>query len=192
MGTRGFVGFVADGKETITYCQYDSYPSGVGLNVLHWARTVTDWNEVRRQAAALVHVDDDTPPTPEQIERLRQYADTDVSTRKLTEWYVLLRETQGEPALILESGHAEHASEWPGDSLFCEWGYLIDLDQSVLEVYRGFQTKPHTTGRFHDRTRDGGPEPSYGGGSTYYPVRLVRTWKFSELPDEPVFLRLES
>ena len=36
MSTRGFIGFVIDGTEKIAYNHYDSYPSALGLNVLHW------------------------------------------------------------------------------------------------------------------------------------------------------------
>lgn len=184
MSTRGFVGFVADEHETITYSHSDSYPDYLGINVLDWARSVDDWGEVKAQAAALVHVDDDTPPTPEQIERLSPYARESVSTRELTDWYVLLRETQGDPAAILAAGHAEHAPDWPADSLFCEWGYLLDLDRGVLEVYRGFQDEPHTDGRFHDRPRPTGRYAASG----YYPVRLIASWKLTELPDTHAFL----
>jgi hypothetical protein len=28
------------------------------------------------------------------------------------------------------------------DSLFCEWGYVINLTTNRLEIYRGFQKKP--------------------------------------------------
>lgn len=180
MGTRGFVGFVADAKETITYNQFDSYPDHLGVNVLNWARSVGDWQATKGQAAALVHVSDDVPPTPEQIEALRGYANTSVSTKELTEWYVLLRETHGSPADILVAGHAVHAPEWPGDSLFCEWGYLVDMDAGVLEVYQGFQTRPHKSGRFHDR-----PRPTH---SEYYPVRRVASWPLSELPSDTQFV----
>lgn len=196
MSTRGFLGFVADNHETITYSHADSYPDYLGINVLDFARSVDDWGEVKRQAAALVHVDDDTSPTPEQIERLTPYADFGVDThaydtatgrhveRKVPSWYQLLRETQGDPAAILAAGHADHAPEWPGDSLFCEWGYLIDLDQGVLEVYRGFQDEPHTEGRFQLRLT-----PRRQRGEGYYPVRRIASWPLADLPDTGAFLK---
>lgn len=38
MGTRGFVGFVIDGQEKIGYNHFDSYPDGLGVDVLSWLR----------------------------------------------------------------------------------------------------------------------------------------------------------
>lgn len=185
MSTRGFLGFVAEGHETITYVHFDAYPSGLGADVLRFARSVTDWDAVKRQAAAIVHIDADVPPTPEQCTALERFADHEVGGKDPSpdaEWYRLLRHTQGDPAALLEAGHAAHDPAWPGDSLFCEWGYLLDLDAGVLEVYGGFQKRPHTGGRFSDRKcRDG-----------YHPVRRVASWLLTELPDDAALDALES
>lgn len=191
MGTRGMLGFVADGKETITYKQFDSYPAGLGADVLEWARAITDWDAVKVQAAAIVHVDDATaPPTVDQEANLLTLANYTVNTHTIADsegyavprdtpsWYQVLHRTQGEPAAILRAGHAVHVPEWPGDSLFCEWGYVVDMDAMVLEVYTGFQRSPHTSGRFADRKTD----PSY------YPIKLVATWPLTGLPTDDEFL----
>ena len=39
MGTRGIVGFVSGGQEKLTYNHSDSYPSGLGVAVLEWAKS---------------------------------------------------------------------------------------------------------------------------------------------------------
>jgi hypothetical protein len=181
MSTRGFLGFVANEHETITYVHYDAYPSALGADVLTWARTVTDWDTVREQAANLVHIDGDVMPTPEQYEALTQFAKqgADPETEPGEEWYRLLYRTFGDPAATLASGHAPHAPEWPGDSVWCEWGYLIDCDAKQFEVYQGFQTRPHK-GRFTDR-----PANERSG---YYPVKLLASWPLDALPDDDGFL----
>lgn len=185
MGTRGFVGFVAGERETICYNQFDSYPSGVGLEMLRFALGITDsesrFAQARVRAAALVHVSDEVPPTQKDIDALEPYTDTRVGgTGPDLNWYQLLRETQGDPEKILESGRAEHVPEWPADSVFCEWGYLLDLDTLVLEVYRGFQKAPHTDGRYHGLHVE---------GDNYYPVRLIASWPLNALPTREEFLR---
>jgi hypothetical protein len=181
MSTRGFLGFIANGRETITYVHYDAYPGALGADVLKWARTVTDWDAVRQQAANLVHIDGDVTPTPEQYEALAPYAKqgADPETEPGEEWYRLLYATFGDPAATLAAGHSPHAPEWPGDSVWCEWGYLIDCDEKRFEVYQGFQTRPHE-GRFADR-----PANERSG---YYPVKLLNSWPLDALPDDDDFL----
>ena len=178
MGTRGTFGFVVDGEEKLAYNHFDSYPSALGVDVLNWLRTA-DLAEVKAKAGAVRLVTDATPPTPEDVERLRKWANTGVSTTQLDEWYVLLRDTQGDPAAILEAGVMEDGGDFPLDSLFCEWGYVVDLDAGTFEVYRGFQTTPHTEGRFAAREVN---ERRANGG--YHPIRLVASWPLTNLPTD--------
>jgi hypothetical protein len=181
MSTRGFLGFVADQHETITYVHYDAYPGGLGADVLKWARTVTDWDTVRQQAAALIHIDGDIMPTPEQLAALAPYAQEGVGGAKDDpgeEWYRLLHGTFGDPAATLAAGHAPHSPDWPGDSVWCEWGYLIDCDEKRFEVYKGFQTIAHK-GRFSGRKTS--------SRSGYQPVKLHRSWPLDALPDDDDF-----
>lgn len=179
IGTRGFITFVVNGVEKTAYNHFDSYPDGVGLHVLGWLRRVcTDLDTVREQARALRVVDPDSTPTAEDIERLRDFADHRVSSQRLDEWYVLLRKTQGRPEQILRAGVIEDSAEFPTDSLFAEWGYVIDLDAQAFEIYRGFQKRPHSKGRFADRA----------GSRGYAPVALAKTWPLRALPDDMEFL----
>lgn len=184
MGTRGFVGFQSDNKETITYNQYDMYPSGTGVGVLEFVRVIARDPHIeaayKAKAAEIKQVNQDTPPTRDEIVNLIQFSNLNVSNRDAEEWYVLLRETHGVPSLILDSGYAEHVPEWPKDSLFCEWGYLVDFDRRTLEVYEGFQTQPVTEGRWA-----GGLLPT---GNDYYPVKKVGEFSFDDLPTNDEFV----
>jgi hypothetical protein len=65
------------------------------------------------------------------------------------------------------------SSDFPADSLFCEWAYVFDIDNMKLEVYKGFQTKPHTKGRFAATTAQ---RDSSASGETYYPVKLTKVF----------------
>jgi hypothetical protein len=62
------------------------------------------------------------------------------------------------------------------DSLFCEWGYVINLDDEVLEVYRGFQTEPHKN-RYTDYVYE-------SGGETYYPCKLIKFLPLNDIPND--------
>ncbi|ONK13096.1 hypothetical protein [Streptomyces sp. MP131-18] len=189
MGTRGFITLAVDGENKTTYNQWDSYPEGLGLTVVSWAREAAkDLDAVRKAVTALRVVTEDDSPTDEDIERLRRFADFEVDRsawngetyvpRERPSWYQLLRRTQGDPAAMIRAGVIESADEFPADSLFAEWGYVVDLTAETFEVYQGFQTRRHRQGRFADMTpeRDG-----------YYPVRLVKSWLLAELPGDKDF-----
>lgn len=127
MGTRGFVGF--------------------GVDVLTWLRTaVEDLDTLRRQASELRVVDEATPPTEQDAERLRPFMDTNVGRQSQADWYCLLRGTQGDPAAILRAGAIEDAATFPSDSLYAEYGYLVDLDAQAFEAYIGFQCAKPSAG----------------------------------------------
>lgn len=179
MGTRGFIGFVVDGQEKIAYNHFDSYPEGLGKDVLAWLRLDFDIEFLRTAARTLRVVTDETPPTDDDIERLRPFTNRSVGERKeRPDWYQLLRETQGKPGEMLRAGVILDASDFPLSSLFAEWGYLVDLDAETLEVYRGFQQHHHSWGRFAGRP----------GQDGYYPCALLKSWPLSGLPDDEAFV----
>jgi hypothetical protein len=184
MGTRGFVGFVADGTEKIAYNRSDSYPEGLGLDVLSWLRGVSDMDSLRSGIADLRVVSDERP-TAEDVERLKPWTNLNVGEQSEDDWYCLLRKTQGYPAEMLKAGYIEDAGEFPTDSLFAEWGYIVDADAQTFEVFKGFQREPHDKGRFAARTPQ---RPSSALGSTYYPVALVASFPLKELPSDDAFM----
>lgn len=191
MGTRGFVGFAVDGVEKIAYNHWDSYPEGLGATVLDYLRAmVGEGNEgLQRELAKALSVVPDRGPTDGEREALAQFRDDSVGgpiTEPRQEWYKLLRGTQGEPGAILHAGYYEDAGDFPRDSLFCEWGYLVDFDNRVLEVYEGFRQSPPTEGRWvgakplKDNTSIGGQ---------YHPVQRVAVFAFDELPTTDEFCK---
>lgn len=181
MSTRGFVGFVINGAEKIAYNHCDSYPAGLGIDTLTWLRGV-DPEVLEGQARALRVVDPDSVPTDDDQRQLAEWADTSVGEQSLDDWYCLLHKTQGNPALILRAGVIEDAGAFPCNSLFAEWGYLVDLDRGVFEVYEGVQQSPHDRGRFAGR-------PSACDG--YAPVALAASWPLAELPDDKTFAAVD-
>lgn len=199
MSTRGFFTFVAGGVEKTAYQHHDSYPDGFGLVVLDFLRAALPqelpeaFHDAARELEARVRairvVTKKDTVTADDVVHLAPWTDTSVSRPlspgELPDWYQLLRGTQFNVAAILEAGVIEDASEFPQDSLFAEWGYVVDLDEGLLEVYKGFQHHPHRDGRFATRE----PAKRFGGGDIYYPVRLVKTFMLHEpLPTRDEFL----
>lgn len=63
------------------------------------------------------------------------------------------------------------------DSLFCEYAYVIDLDNDILEIYLGFnKNKNAEFGLFSDLERN------LKENETYRTVALFRQYKFSKIP----------
>lgn len=180
MGTRGSLGFIAEGNAKFTYNHYDSYPDGLGLDVLRWLReTVANDGETesRVQVTLMSPVEEDASPTPGELEFFSEFHDPRVS--RGDDWYALLRDTQGNPAKILRARYYVDASEFPLDSLFCEFAYVVDFDARVLEAYEGFQRTSPTRGRWVGfQANDGG----------YYPSAWRAAWSFDELPTDDEFI----
>jgi hypothetical protein len=213
MGTRGFLGWKIDGKITTTYNHFDSYPSGLGNSVL---KALTDQlTEIRAaQNGALLHLPEAavlilgakfrvlrTITENQQVsaadrKRLAHRHDSRVSTGKDT--YALLRHQQGDLTAILDDGITVRAhANWPKDSLFCEWGYLVNfsLPEPCLEVYRGFQHTAPTAGEWFRPNARPPMKPVYGNlpdgswgitgrrRSEYYPVNRIASFSLLALPE---------
>lgn len=183
MSTRGFLGFVAKGREVITYNHSSSYPGGLGLNVLNWLRSA-NMDVAAKVAPNVRAVSDDVPPTDEDVEALASFYDRSVDRGRSDEtgrptWYQLTRGLQGDLGAMLCVGYAlafaDYACGFPG----CEYGYVVDFDAKRFEVYKGCQHERHSAGRFADRG------PVFDG---HFPCRLVASWPLAELPDEDGFI----
>ncbi len=152
------MGVVIDGEVKAAYNHSDSYPDWLGIDVLDALRN-RSITQMRRQAKKIRFVTG--APTPEDMEALKAYSDKGVSTGE--DWYSTLRNLQGDLLGTLEAGIMEDYASFALDSLFCEWGYLVNLDDGALEIYKGFQSSHHADGRFASDTENRG----------YYPIRLV-------------------
>lgn len=179
MGTRGAYGFRIDGQDKITYNHFDSYPGVLGRDIVNHINTaLDDWGKevILERARSIELVEKDSTPSEDQIENLSKYADTRVSTGQLDEWYVLLRDMQGKLYDHLQAGLMIDGHDFMASSLFCEWAYIVNLDENTLEVYRGFQKEPHDLGRYSDMETD--------PGSDYEPVALVADFPLWELDED--------
>lgn len=177
MGTRGVYGFRIDGQDKVTYNHFDSYLVGLGRNIIKELRGY-DYGRLVEVARSIVLVNKETPPTPEQIERLKKYADMDVSTKCIDDWYVLLRRSQGTmwPWFIGSLPVMVDNHDFLSDSLWCEWAYIANLDERVLEVYRGGNENPNGPGRYAALSVPHSPNIP-----KYYGVTLLTTIPLDEI-----------
>jgi hypothetical protein len=193
MGTSGFLGFVIDGTMKISFNNGGSYPLNLGRTVLRWliehraslapSEDPGTTNPLLEQIRALRVFDWDAEPT---VEELRWIQDRiGLSDRPPMPWDYLRDEIQclieGDLDVILRSGVITDAFPHVVDSLYAEWGYLIDVDAARFEVYRGLQREPHTSGRFAHLA------PTNPG---YYPAALKAAWPIAALPERARFLEV--
>lgn len=133
MGTRGIMAFSFGAATKPTYVHFDSYPTYLGKQIAEWTAKLDDAAvaEAIEKFNNLQAVSEDEVPTEDQKLALLKYADFGVSTQSSDDWYVLLRDTQGDPQAVLDAGfYMPHP--W-GE----EWAYDISLDQRTVTIYAG-------------------------------------------------------
>lgn len=209
MSTRGTIGVRYDGQDKLIYNHGGSYPDGLGDKTYRDIKVAIEQHQTnggtldaligrwREQAIAARLIDRDSEPTEAEKQRCRDLdlVDLRVSDRSENDWYCLLRNAQGKLLKLLEVGLFLNGNNFILDSLFCEWGYILNLDTVELEVYKGFQKQPHQEGRYAGittkveeyeqrnqkrkaRYEDTHPVDLY----VYYPCALIATIAIREFP----------
>ncbi len=115
MGTRGVIIFRKDGIEKGVYNHWDSYPSGLGEDVVNMIKDV-DGDKVF------------------DLMEASSREDSDFSLSGLSE---MVRKR--------EPIYYEEYKDFILDSLMCEYAYVLDLDKKRLEFREGWQKEPDPT-----------------------------------------------
>lgn len=195
MGTRHLTCVVCgDAFMVAQYGQWDGYPEVTGKYVLEFAREYLTTEEgrlaFRNAVRAVKHrTEEEWAEIAEQL-RLKSgwlsLAESEEFRKKLPE---LHRDTGCEILDMIRWGECRGVNlnvDFGADSLFCEWAYVLDLDRNVLEVYRGFQTEPHSDGRWAKYPVC--DEERRNHKTVYYPIRLVKEYPFDDLPGNDAFI----
>lgn len=180
MGTRGIMGFRKNGQDKLTYNHFDSYPDGLGASVVDFCRN-TSIDEMNEIFDRIKLVKEDKKPTVEQIEECKQWLNRHVSQQTEYEWYCLLREAQGELSAYKSLRYMIDNHNFIKDSLFCEFGYIINLDDNTLEFWKGFQKEPQKGNRYGTKISE-----DRGNGTKYYPCRLMEVYPLDSIPENVV------
>lgn len=184
MSTRGIYGFRINETDKLAYSHADSYPDALGATVLNQLSEVDDWPAVKGLAESIVPIHEtrklDQNDKIFQAELRRHYPDLKYDGNP-KDFYDLMSPLQGtlEPYLSGRLSFMPTANEFIQDSLFCEWGYVANLDSHELEVYRGLQkVPPFPDARYQgDMNRQG-----------YYPCKMVQAYNLDQLPTTREFL----
>lgn len=201
MSTRGAFGFRLNGVDRVTYNHSDSYPTGLGVDIAKLISTLLAMPDLEEKVAALKMVESSAMPTAEQKETLAAYTRASSAPPEIVghtgvggaleqgSWYQVLRETQGDLMKTLECGYMIDSHDFLADSLFCEWAYIINLDDGTLEVYEGLQKNLHTKGRYGaaGAERIAGETLAKVDAPVYNPpVALIATFPLKEVTEKKV------
>jgi hypothetical protein len=172
MGTRGTYGFYKNGVSKLTYNHFDSYPENLGADIVKFVRSCTI-EELNQIFDSIVMIDERSMPTLMQIKECEQWYDASVSNQTRTDWYCLLRNAQGD-IFALKQGlkYMLNHKDFIKESLFCEWGYIINLDTNELEIYKGYQRRPNNNRYACKADEDG-----------YYNCALIRSYPLDEISE---------
>jgi len=172
MSTRGLWGFYSNGITKATYNHCDSYPDGLGKTVLEFIKkhSATELKEVFEK---IKMIGSDHKPTKEDIEKYSKYFNENVNNGSFEDSYALLRETQGEPDVYFSGLDVMIDNiNFIKDSLFCEWAYIINLDNNCLEIYEGFKKGPPKNNRYYNKDER---------FTDYYPCEMIHSIQFDDL-----------
>ena len=185
MGTRHLIAVVLGGTHRVAqYGQWDGYPEGQGVVAADFARSLADPDTLSKFKASVERC---RFASEKEIEAIYDsYSTNGLMTMEQSEAFnkskygYFSRDTG---AKILEAVAKWDGSEemllsdqyeFAADGLFCEWAYVIDLDNEKLEVYSGFNKVPAPEGqRFAALNEKADKE--------YGPVHLLTEFTFKEL-----------
>ena len=192
MGTRHLICVQKDGEYKVAqYGQWDGYPSGQGLRCLSFLREDMVRPVFDEKVSACFWLDEEALKRQWVecgAEPDAEWVGIDVGDLHAERFPENSRDTGARILWVVQDsekplGLTDNLS-FAGDGLFCEYAYVIDLDQDTFEVYKGFsEEKPDGTGRFDDL------EPYKAHGDTlYYPVTLLAGFDLDDLPTDEEFL----
>ena len=191
MGTRNLTCVYLDGKYGVAqYGQWDGYPAGQGMTVLEFLK-----NEMNREtfiekvrACRFINKEEreklwiECGANPQKngvsMEESKIFEQKHPHLHRNTAAGVLKLIQDSENGLPLNDELA-----FAGDSLFCEWCYVVDLDKNAFEVFKGWNKDPlQPDDRFCFLPVD---------GDEYKQVKLVASYSLDALPSDDQFLKLD-
>lgn len=141
MSTRGYMGLKKKGELKGQYNHWDSYFSGLGKEIIETLNTIPKSELIDRLNKTydnITLVDENTEPTLDMVDYALKHGlyDNKVSTQSVKDVYCLFRNCQGDLQAYLDGlKYMLNGNDFLKDSLFCEYGYVINLDTNTLDIY---------------------------------------------------------
>lgn len=164
MGTRSLTCIVKNGSYLYAkYSQYDGYPQGIGAALINLLLKDGVVDQLYHRVDNVCSLDYESA---KHIDAKHDY--------QMSAYASIFRLLEDGSATVVDSLY------FAGDSLPCEWCYVIDFDRDTFEVFKGYNKKPlEEIDRFfflQSAEMDG-----------HYPVVLVAQYRLSRLPSASDF-----
>lgn len=163
MGTRHLITVVKDGGYKVAqYGQWDGYLGGQGCMICEFLQERMDLDRFKVA-----------------LDKCRFLTQSEIDELNKTDWHsthgYLSRDTGANILDVIQDNDGVCLVDqlnFAGDSLFCEWAYVVDMDNEILEIYEGFNKKPLSDCErfFGFKTED----------NDYEPVKLVAKYAFKD------------
>lgn len=165
MASRNVTIVIYNGEVKVAqFGQWDGYPQVTGNNLLDFLQSTSNVEELKA-ILPKVHFQNEEDRKDISIH------DGSIGGEILDE----LLKYKDHEEIVLSNAYAFSAN-----SFWCEWAYVVDLDQNVFEVYRGNNT--------FGISKEDRFFPLYDGENDYYPVKIIASFPLDHLPDENEFL----
>ena len=155
MSTRGVFIIRKDGMDKGQRISCDAYPCGAGQDVIDLVKT-TDLSVLYE---LMTEYDDMDIPGDES---------SDIRAPEPFSYDSCMLSVKRKLPLPVSTS----APEYIKDSLFCEYAYVIDLDQNELLFFVGFQRQPQERNPYGTKAL-----VPYGQKAEYYPCRIVSVFE---------------
>jgi hypothetical protein len=192
MGTRNLTMVVHKGETKIAqYGQWDGYPEGNGVIILTFLRSK---ERIKKLTNKLKNVRFSTPSDEKRIDNYLEsigckggWMNMDQAAQYHKQYPYLSRDIgAGILEMVANSKDKEimlgDSTDFAADSLFCEWAYVIDLDNRKLEVYTGYNKEPLAEDERFAKIPTAEDNEFKG-------IRLVKKYDLDNLPTKKVFIK---
>ena len=174
MSTRGAWGFRIGGKDKIAFNHWDSYPECFGKEVIEFIKEAKP-PRLAEIAGNLLLVAEEDIPTKQQLSLIKKSFPGTINLKEYKnsdkQWYNLKSDSHDFDIYLKEYPFLVDCHNFLKDSLFCEHAYIINIDEGILEYYKGFNRNSKAPGRYAKLRSD----------SEFYGVALLTTYKLADL-----------
>lgn len=189
MGTRNLTCVLQNGEFKVAqYCQWDGYPTGQGKIIVDFLKSGFDKEKFVKELNKILWITEEEHKKfwKEAGSKGDGWVSMDVADKFKKAHPELHRDTGGVILQLIQEGKVKvlnNSIDFADDSLFCEWCYILNLDNDTLEVYGGFNKEPidHEERFYKEKPTDSG----------YYPVRLLDVFDIRNPEDLDRVFKLE-